>query len=130
MSRAATDFGQTPIAIMIASAHKRPYLLSERASRNSKHRSAAVLDLNQKIDAGRPQQKCQRNAAKLADLIKVGEVYFRTLAAIVVGLSIAKALTAEVETTRLGFAFRWRKLKARRLVCPGRTHLSPLLHLT
>jgi hypothetical protein len=39
----------------------------------------------------------------------------RVAEAIVVGLSIVKALTSEAETTRLGFAFRWRKLKGRRL---------------
>jgi hypothetical protein len=42
-------------------------------------------------------------------------VILRVAEAIVVGLSFVKTLTSEVETTRLGFAFRWRKLKGRRL---------------
>lgn len=42
-------------------------------------------------------------------------VILRVTEAIAVGLSIAKALTSEVEATRLGFTFRWRKLKGRQL---------------
>jgi hypothetical protein len=42
-------------------------------------------------------------------------VILRVTEAIAVGLSIAKALTSEIEATRLGFTFRWRKLKGRQL---------------
>ena len=57
----------------------------------------------------------------VSDKIKPGTllepiiVILRVTEAIAVGLSIAKALTQDVETTRLGFAFRWKKLKGRKL---------------
>jgi hypothetical protein len=42
-------------------------------------------------------------------------VIIRVAEAIAVGLAFAKALEWEQETTRLGFAFRWTKLKGREL---------------
>ena len=53
-------------------------------------------------------------------------VILRVTEAIAVGLSIAKALTKDVETTRLGFAFRWRKLKGRKLEPWGNPGVIPI----
>jgi hypothetical protein len=58
----------------------------------------------------------------VSDAVKPGTVLdpiivvVRVAEAIAVGLSLAKALGWESETTRLGFAFRWTKLKGRELV--------------